>query len=64
MKSSALWSILLSVLALMKRIIYQELRADFSEWAGIPATGKKFSFLGFAMMKVYLWSLRSILIID
>jgi hypothetical protein len=63
MKSSALWSILLSVLALMKRII-QELRADFSEWAGIPATGKKFSFLGFAMMKVYLWSLRSILIID
>jgi len=31
-----------------------QLRANFSEWSGIPATGKKFSFLGFAMMKVLL----------
>jgi len=43
--------------------VYQ-LRADFSEWAGIPATGKKFSFLGFAMMKVSFWCLRNILILD
>ena len=54
MKLNARWFIFLSVRELMKRGLSIYLCTNFSEWSGIPATGKKFSFLGFAMMKVSL----------